>query len=452
MHHILFRSTYQRSGEPLPLPTSETRICVIGLWHLGCVYAACLAELGYNVTGTDENLETIHNLNLGKAPLFEPGLDHLIYKGISSGRLTFRTDIESATADAQFIVIAYDTPVDEHDRVDISDVLSVVNRLKDTGARGTLIISSQVPVGTCDLLERELNGSMEVAYLPENLRLGQAIERFMHPDMIVIGSEHEAVTARIKDLLSPITAEVIEMSLRSAEMTKHALNSFLATSISFANEIGNLCDLVGADGLKVAAALKADSRIGHKALLRPGLGFGGGTLARDLRILQALGGKHQYKTPLIDGVLLVNERQNDLIVRKLRRVMGSLDGKIISILGLTYKAGTSTLRRSTAFEIIKRFLDEGAILKAYDPHVAISDGRTLGIKVYADPYSACEGSEALLIMNDLPEFDNLDLIKVRDLMKDPFIFDLQNILDPSKVTATGLRYIALGRGMLREGM
>jgi len=430
---------------------SETKICVIGLWHLGCVYAACLADLGYSVTGADEDPEVIRNLKQGKAPLFEPGLDDLISKGISAGRLTFQTDINASTRDTQFVVIAYDTPVDEHDKVDLSIVMRAVDRLKKAGLSATLIVSSQVSVGTCEHIEKALNssGSVGVAYVPENLRLGQAIERFMRPDMIVIGAQNEAVIGKVKGLFSPIPTKIIEMDLRSAEMTKHALNSYLATSISFANEIGNICDLVGADGLKVAAALKADSRIGQKALVRPGLGFAGGTLARDLRVLQEVGGKYEYETSLIDGVLIVNERQNNSIVDRLQRVMGPLNGKMISIFGLTYKAGTSTLRRSAALEIIKRLKGEGALVRAYDPRVSLSEESALGINMSLDPYSACEKSDALVIVNDLPEFTELDFVKIRNVMKAPFVFDTQNLLEQSKVAASGMKYIGLGRGMMR---
>jgi UDPglucose 6-dehydrogenase len=399
----------------------------------------------------DENYEIIHNLNSGKAPLFEPGLDDLILKGISAGRLTFQNDIKACTKDTQFIVIAYDTPVDEHDNLDLSIVMRTVDRLKNTEFHATLIISSQVPVGTCQQIEKALSrsGLVGVAYVPENLRLGQAIECFIRPDMIVIGAENKTVIAKVKELYSLIHTKIIEMNLRSAEMTKHALNSYLATSISFANEIGNICDLVKADGLKVAMALKADSRIGQKALVRPGLGFAGGTLARDLRVLQNVGKKNGYQTSLINSVLIVNERQNNSVVDKLKRLMGRLDGKTVSVFGLTYKAGTSTLRRSAALEIIKRLNDEGAVVKAYDPRVSVSEANALGVDVFPDPYSACEMSEAMVIVNDLFQFTGLDFTKIKSVMKTPLVLDAQNILEPSKVTRSGMKYIGVGRGMVQ---
>jgi UDPglucose 6-dehydrogenase len=262
--------------------------------------------------------------------------------------------------------------------------------------------------------------------------------------MIVIGANDATVLARVRGLFSPIRTKIIEMNLRSAEMTKHAINCFLATSISYANEIGNICDLVGADGLRVADALRSDSRIGSKALVRPGLGFAGGTLARDLRILQEVGEEYHYETTLIDGVLQVNERQNASIVERLERAVGNMVGKRICIFGLTYKAGTSTLRRSAALEIIGRLTSKGASVHVYDPRV--SKAEVPDLLLFDDPYLACKGADAIVIVNDLADFANLDFKKIKSAMKSPFIFDTQNLLDPTLVADKGIRYMGLGRG------
>jgi UDPglucose 6-dehydrogenase len=425
---------------------SQDVVCIVGLWHLGCTYAACLAEIGYRVIGVDENPDVIQNLNEGRAPLFEPGMDDLISKGLHSGNLTFQTEIKTAAKNAGFVIIAYDTPIDEHDKADISIVLRTANRLKDLHMQGILLVSSQVPVGTCEQLTKILRGSVRVAYVPENLRLGEAIKRFMTPDMIVIGADDQTVISHVKKLFSPIETKIVEMDLRSAEMTKHALNSFLATSISFANEIGNICDLVGADALKVATALKSDSRIGAKALVRPGLGFAGGTLARDLRTLQKLSRDRGHSTALIDSVLSVNDEQNRSIVEKLKHLTGPLNGRTISILGLTYKAGTSTLRRSAALEIVRHLKEEGATVNAYDPHVSPPEGATLGVNMSTDAYASCTSSDALLIVNDMPEFTDLDFSRIRKVMRTPLVFDAQNLIDPEKVTASGMKYFGIGRG------
>jgi UDPglucose 6-dehydrogenase len=429
------------------LRTEQVGVCVVGLWHLGCVYAACLAKLGYKVIGIDENSTVISNLREGRAPLYEPGLDDLISEEITEGSLRFESDIKTGVKEARFVIIAHDTPVDEHDKVDLSIVLGTAKRLKGLTGQRTVIVSSQVPVGTCEKIEKtmwDVSSSPSLAYVPENLKLGQAIDRFMRPDMIVIGANDATVLTRVRGLFSPIRTKIIEMNLRSAEMTKHAINCFLATSISYANEIGNICDLVGADGLRVADALRSDSRIGPKALVRPGLGFAGGTLARDLRIMQEVGEKYHYETTLIDGVLQVNERQNASIVERLERAVGNMGGKRICIFGLTYKAGTSTLRRSAALEIIGRLTSKGASVHVYDPRV--SKAEVPDLLLFDDPYLACKGADAIVIVNDLPDFANLDFKKIKSAMKSPFIFDTQNLLDPTLVADKGIRYMGLGRG------
>jgi len=430
---------------------SQGNVCVVGLWHLGCVYASCLAKLGYNVVGADEDSKIVMNLKRGKPPIYEPGLDDLIAVGLARGNLIFTSDIEDAVKDTSYVVIAYDTPVDKYDNVDLSTVFNASRKLKKSRKHATVVVSSQVPVGTCQqlaaILETE-NASLDLAYVPENLRLGQAIDRFLAPEMLVIGADTRSAMLTTRALFKPIQTKIIEMDLRSAEMTKHALNAFLSTSISFANELGNICDLIGADALRVVDAMRCDSRIGPKAMLRPGLGFSGGTLARDLKILQGIGEKHGYKTELVNAVLDVNERQNAFIGERLKQIIGNLEGKSIGVLGLTYKAGTSTLRRSAALAIIDGLRREGAFVKVFDPHVdkaAIVSERVLFCD---DAYSVCKDSDVLLILNDWPEFANLDFAKIRLLMRSPILFDAQNLLDPKRVTESGIRYSATGRGSM----
>ena len=430
---------------------ADVRVCVIGLWHLGCVYSACLAKLGYVVVGTDENRRVVENLRRGKPPIFEPGLDQLVAEGMTSRRLSFVDDIREGSKNADYAIIAYDTPVDAEDRPDPSIVFRAIDRLKKVTPHPTIIVSSQVPVGTCKQIASMFSNTgmvPDLAYVPENLRLGQAIERFMKPDMIVIGANRPSTIVKVRALFSPIRTKIIEMELTSAEMAKHALNAFLATSISFANEIGNICDLVGADALKVAEALKSDSRIGSKALLRPGLGFAGGTLARDIRALQETGKRHGYETLLVNGVIGVNERQNTSIVNRLERLVGKLKGKSVGVLGLTYKAGTSALRRSAAVEIIRHIQQQGASVKAFDAQVSKSDVASETFFLCDDAYAACENVDVLVIANDLPDFAELDFKKIRRLMKKPVVLDMQNLLDPSKVIECGIRYAGMGRGAL----
>ena len=359
----------------------ENKVCVIGIWHLGSVVSACLADLGYFVVGLDKDPEKVRDLNSGIPPIFEPGLKELITSNINLGRLSYTTDLSQALKNCSFVLITFDTPVDENDEVDLSPIFDTGLELsKYLESNAIIIVSSQVPVGTCEQIKsliRENNPSLnfDIACSPENLRLGQAIDYFKKPDRMVIGADSESTLDRVEALFEVIPAPKLRMNLRTAEMTKHAINAFLATSISFANEIANLCDELGADALKIAEALKSESRIGPKLPLLPGLAFAGGTLARDLKILKNLGESSGCETPLVNGVLRVNQQQNGLVVRKLQKIYGSVNNLTVGILGLTYKAGTSTLRRSAALGIIKDLTSHGARVKAYDPKAAPEEVR-----------------------------------------------------------------------------
>lgn len=435
------------------MDAERDRVSVVGIWHLGAVTAACLADLGYSVVGVDADPHKVQALNRGIPPLFEPGLEEMMAKNIAAGRLTFTSCLAEGLGGASYALITYDTPVDDDDEVDLSGIFAIAGELAahlNNGA--TIIVSSQVPVGTCEEMAavvRQANPSLDfgIAYTPENLRLGQAIACFKHPDMIVIGADSQDTLRRVEQLLAPIQAPRVAVGLRTAEMTKHAINAFLATSITFANEIANLCDEAGADALKVAEALHLDSRIGTGAPLYPGLGFAGGTLARDLKVLRRLSERHGYQASLINAVLAVNERQNGVVVERLRRILGSFDGRSVGVLGLTYKAGTSTLRRSAALEIIRAISAEGAVVKAYDPkadpeEVRLHDGFTL----CDDAYAVAEGSDALLLVTNWPQFRELDFPRIRSLMRDPVLLDALNMLDADRMVEAGFRYIGVGRG------
>lgn len=431
----------------------DLRVCVIGIWHLGSVYSACLAELGYSVVGVDRDQSRVENLNKGVPPLFELGLGELITKNIRLNRLSYTVDLRDALEGASFVHLAFDTRVDEKDEVDLSEIFDTVAELAGYLENGSIIIvSSQVPVGTCEeirsLIRRKRRSlDFDVACVPENLRLGQAIDRFMNPERIVIGADNDNTLDKVEAFFSVVKAPKIRMNLRSAEMTKHALNAFLATSISFINEVANLCDEVGADALKIAEALRLDSRIGPKARLKPGLGFAGGTLARDLRVLQKLGGKVGYQTHLINGVLEVNQRQNRMIAGKLRKVYGSLQNLTVGVLGLTYKAGTSTLRRSASLEIIRDLVDGGARVKAYDPKADLREIQGHSeFELCSDVLTVASGSDALVFLTDWPEFRQLDFTRIRSVMRKPVLVDAQNMLDAEQMIRIGFVYIGVGRG------
>jgi len=428
-------------------------VCVIGIWHLGAVAAACLADLGHRVVGVDKEPHKVEALYRGVPPLFEPGLQEMMARNIAAGRLTFTTNLAEALGDASYALITYDTPVNDNDDVDVSGIFAVAEKLAGHLASGaTVIVSSQVPVGTCEEIAavvRQANPSLHfgIAYTPENLRLGQAIQRFKQPEMIVIGADSEATSQQVEQLLAPIEAPRVRVDLRTAEMAKHAINAFLATSVAFANEIANLCDEAGADALRVSEALRLDSRIGPGAPLHPGLGFAGGTLARDLKVLRRLSERHGYQASLINAVLAVNERQNGLVVGRLRRILGSFDGLSVGVLGLTYKAGTSTLRRSAALEVIRAIAAEGAAVKAHDPKADPEEVRLhSGFSFCDDPYAVAEGSDALVLVTDWPQFRELDFPRIRSLMRNPVLLDAQNMLDADRMIEAGFRYIGVGRG------
>jgi UDPglucose 6-dehydrogenase len=432
----------------------NTNVCVIGIWHLGAVYSACLADLGYRVVGVDRDAKKVAELNKGIPPLFEPGLQELLTNNIKSKRLSYTTDLSHSVKGARYVLITFDTPVNDQDEIDLSEIFDTANGLAGClGNNTVIIVSSQVPVGTCEEIKSLIKKKspaldIDIAYSPENLRLGQAIDCFKRPERIVIGANSNATLDRVEALLSIVKAPILRMNLRSAEMTKHALNAFLATSISFGNEIANLCDEVGADALKVATALRLDERIGQNARLLPGLGFAGGTLARDLKVLKNLGNKFGYETHLINGVLKVNEQQNKLVVRKLNKVYGSIKGLTIGILGLTYKAGTSTLRRSAALEIIKDLITEGAMVKAYDPKADRAEiQQHKEFEFCSDPYALAKGADALVIVTEWPEFKKLDFDLIKSVMKKPVLIDTKNMLDDEQIRGNGFIYLGVGRGL-----
>ena len=435
------------------------KVCVLGVWHLGAVASACLADLGLQVAGVDDDADRVEELNRGRAPLFEPGLDELLAKGLAAGRLRFASDAAEGVAGADYVIIAYDTPVDERDEVDLSPLFAAARAAAThLKAACTVVVSSQVPVGTCERLAgaiREANPAAEfgIACVPENLRLGQAIQRFVAPDFLVFGAADAGTHERLEELFTGIETPKLRTDLRTAEMTKHAINAYLATSISFINEIANLCDLVGAEGFQVAEALRLDSRTGSGTPLRPGLAFGGGTLARDMKALRAIGLSQGYEASLINGAIRVNELQNGTVLARLKSVCKTLRGLTIGVLGLTYKPDTSTIRRSPAVEIIQALSAEGAAVKAYDPKADQAEVRPYNhlFARYDDAYAVADGSQVLILTTGWPQFKDLDFRRIRDLMWTPrLLLDAQNMLDADEMSRLGFLYQGIGRSRAPE--
>src|ERR1700687_2966993 len=293
-------------------------VCIMGIWHQGAVAAACLADAGLTVTGVDFDENSVARLSQGKGLLYEPGLDELLAKGVASGRLTFTTSLAEGLSRSKVVFLMFDTPVDEHDEVDLTPIWHVAGEMgRFLQPDSHILVTAQVPVGTCDQIAsaiRKTNptASFGIAYSPENLRLGQAIELYRHPQMPVIGSDDPQTLDRMESVLSVLGADLTRVGLRTAEMTKHALNAFLAVCVTFGNEIADISDELGADAQQVMKALRREQRVGAKAMILPGLGFSGGTLARDVRTLQRLGREKGQETAVLDGVWRANELHNGL--------------------------------------------------------------------------------------------------------------------------------------------
>ncbi len=420
------------------------KVTVAGLWHLGCVTAASCAK-HFEVSALDSDAATIAALREGTPPIFEPGLAELMQDGLRSGRLNFTTDVKTACANAEVIWITHDTPVNDDDVPDAESVLVHIRTLVPLAKHDALfLISSQMPAGTCRKLEAEFPGR-RFAYSPENLRLGGALKVFNEPERIVAGCRTDADRALLAELFRPFCANVIWMSPESAEMTKHALNSFLALSVTFANEIARLCELTGADAKEVEAGLKSDVRIGPRAYLGPGAAFAGGTLARDVVALTQLAANRNEPLALIPSIKVSNDRHKGWALSRLKDELGSLCGVTVAVLGLTYKAGTDTLRRSQAVELCERLLAEGCTVRAFDPAAKQLPALLAGATMSPDPRSALAGADAVVICTEWPEFKALPWAELLAAMRRPLVFDANRFVISSLLETPGLRYFSVGK-------
>lgn len=431
-------------------------VLVVGLWHQGVVAAACLADWGYKVTGLDSNLENIARLNEGNSPIFEPGLDNLLQQGIRSKKLEFYTEYNSNINNTDIVLIAHDTPVDENDVSDLSSVFkSVEDLVPHLQDRIIIHVTAQLPVGTCDQIARLIrhrrpNLKFHLAYSPENLRLGQAIDLYRTPMLPVIGSDDYETFKILERLYSKANVEWQFCTIETAEMVKHALNAFLALSITFANELGNLCDKIGVDGHRLSKLLRLEPRIGAKAMLTPGLGFSGGTLARDVQTLRTIGERVSIDTGLLDALWSKNQIQNKLVPLRLKEYYkGSIEGRKICVLGLTYKADTSTLRRSAAMEIIDDLVSHGAIVVASDP---MADREELKLykkfEFFETASDAWSGADVLLLITPWSNYKKLNFTEIQKNMKGNLVFDTANLWQEADITESGLEYMNIGGGKL----
>lgn len=423
-------------------------ITVLGLWHLGCVTAACCAR-HHTVTGLDFDPAAIPPLNAGHAPLSEPGLNDLIAEGLAAQRLHFTSDPAAACAQADVLWVAYDTPVDADDVPDPGYVLDRFRRCVPHLRRDTLVIlSSQLPVGTAAQLERETaSAGLRFACLPENLRLGKALAIFQNPDRIIAGVRTAADREQIATLLRPFSENVIWMRPESAEMTKHSINAFLALSISFMNEVARLCERTGADAREVEQGLKSESRIGPKAYLSPGGAFAGGTLARDISTLTSVGHDKRIDLALIPAIKISNDAHKLWADHKLAQLLGDLRGKTIAVLGLTYKPGTDTLRRSSAVELCQRLHAAGAIVKSFDPASPVIPHELTAVLGSCDSaaQALCD-ADAIVICTEWPEFRALPWAELIPTLRGPRVLDANRFLAKELQNLPEVLYSTVGTG------
>jgi len=420
------------------------KICVLGLWHLGTVTAGCCAR-HFNVVGLDFDEANIRRLNLGQAPLLEPGLNELLAADLSAGRLKFTTDPRTACAGADVLWLTYDTPVNEHDESDVDFVLGNLRRaLPDLPPGALVLVSAQLPVGTCARLEREYP-QLHFACSPENLRLGKAIEAFEKAERAVVGVRTDAKRALLEELFNPFAAQILFMRTESAEMVKHALNSFLALSITFINEVARLCEHTGADAREVAAGLKSEPRIGPKAYLGPGGPFAGGTLARDVVTLTRLAENFGEKISVIPAIKSSNDLHRGWAFRRLQSRLGDLRGKRIAVLGLTYTTNTDTLRRSAAVELCQQLLAAGAAVSAYDPAVKTLPPELAAVALAPDVAAAVASADAAAVCTEWPQFRQADWLAIVPTMRHPVLVDANRFLGKELKALAGVEYLSVGR-------
>jgi UDPglucose 6-dehydrogenase len=431
------------------------QIAVIGTGYVGLVTGACFAEFGVDVTCVDVAADKIERLNSGVMPIYEPGLEQLVTKNVQAGRLRFTTDIKPAVEQALVIFLAVGTPPKPDGSPDLSFVEAAAQSIAEhMNGYKVIVTKSTVPIGTGEHL-RKLIGEHQkkrvnfgIVSNPEFLREGAAINDFMRPDRVVIGTADDEAVAIMKDLYRPlylIEAPFVITSLEAAELTKYAANAFLATKISFINEVANLCDKIGCDVHDVARAMGMDKRIGGK-FLHPGPGFGGSCFPKDTQAFASVARKFESDSLIVDAVIEVNRRQRKAMLPKIEKLVGDLNNKKIGILGLAFKPETDDMREAPSVDIIRGLIERGATVHAYDP-VAMEEAAKLfpDIQYAEDEYAAVKNADALVFVTEWNQFRALDMSRVRDLMKHPRIADLRNLYDPEDMRELGFDYIGVGR-------
>jgi UDPglucose 6-dehydrogenase len=432
------------------------RVTVIGCGHVGLVLAAGLAELGHEVIGLDVDAALVERLRAGNPHIDEPGLRELVVAGLGTGRLCFTSRYDEAIEEAAFIFLAVDTPQTLGGAADLRNIRAAMRSVVDNlnGSSPVIVNKSTSPIGTGETIETLASEALErghrtprIVSNPEFLQQGSAVQDFLYPDRIVVGSRSREDAERVADLYAPLEAPVIVTDLRTAEMIKYVANSFLAARISFINEISRLCEPIGADIDTVVDGIAHDARIGSH-FFRPGIGFGGSCLPKDVAALRYIGETFGVATPVLSAVQEVNVAQRTSAVRRLRARLGSLEGKRIGVWGLTFKAGTEDIRDSPAMDVVGLLLNEGAIIAAYDPAVAADPARVpawLRLRLALDPLDVVDDADALAVLTDWAEFAQVPLDAVRARMRGSVVFDGRNLLSREAVEVAGFAYIGVGR-------
>ena len=430
------------------------RICVIGVGYVGLVTGTCFADLGNQVTCLDIAEDRIEKLKRGEMPIYEPGLEELVARNVAAGRLTFTTDYSGAVPGADFIFIAVNTPPSTDGEADLQYVRMAAESISQVMNEYAIIVNkSTVPVGTGDAVAEILQAhgkkvgvDFDIVSNPEFLAEGTAVYDFMQPDRVVLGGTNREAAEKVAQLYLPLRCTIMITDLRTAEMIKYASNAFLATRVSFINEIATICEKVGADVKDVATGMGMDKRIG-RAFLNAGIGYGGSCFPKDVKALTWMAEVNGYRPQLLRAVIEINREMRRQVLGKLRELIGSVRGKTIALWGLAFKPNTDDVREAASLDIIHLLQSEGARIRAYDP-VAIDNARRVvkDVTFCSDAYSTADGADALVLVTEWNEFKQLDLARVAASMKRRVLVDGRNIYDPDRMRELGFEYRGVGRG------
>jgi UDPglucose 6-dehydrogenase len=430
-------------------------LCVVGTGYVGLVTGACFADLGNHVVCVDIDKAKVARLKKGQIPIFEPGLEETVRRGLASKRLSFSTSLKDGLSRAGVVFIAVGTPSLPSGEANLEFVKEVARGIGRDSVRDMIVVDkSTVPVGMGDMVEslvqeqldkRKARFKVEVASCPEFLREGSALHDFMNPDRIVIGSRSQAVAAHVAELFKNLPGKKVLTDLRSAEMIKYASNAFLATKISFINEIANLCERVHADVSQVAEGMGLDKRIGA-AFLQAGAGYGGSCFPKDVSALVQIADKEGYQFQILKAVMAVNDWQKRSMMERIKKLVGPLEGKTFAVLGLAFKANTDDMRDAVSLDVVQGLIEKGARVRAYDPAAAGHAKALLPqAKLCASALEAAHGAHALVILTEWNEFKELDMAAVKKALKQPVIIDGRNIYDPARMRKLGFQYAGVGR-------